>query len=122
VGPELTLETVEVGGAAVVRVGGEIDMSNASRLRESLSSLAQGPQKMVVVDLEGVSFMDSTGLGALVSARERLSSGDTAMVLVANNSRVLRLLEISGLGSAFELAPSVGVAVRSRGDDPGARG
>ncbi len=95
----------------VVAVRGEVDIATAPKLREKLVELAsQGAQK-VVVDLEGVDFLDSTGLGVLVGGLKRLRSHDGDLLLVCTQSRILKVFEITGLTKVFSIYESVDAAV-----------
>jgi anti-anti-sigma factor len=93
---ELALERHD--GTTVVTAAGEIDMATASELRECLI----GTQGRVVVDLRGVSFLDSSGIATLVTARARLleSSGD--LQLRKPQGIVRKVLEVTGLDSWIE--------------------
>ena len=65
----LTVTTAEGGAWAIVSVRGEIDVSTASSLEDALRACVASSGK-VIIDLSGVRFMDSTGLGMMVRARK----------------------------------------------------
>jgi anti-sigma B factor antagonist len=69
---ELEFDESEHDGWRVLAVRGEIDAYTSPRLREELKRLIDGGSRRLVVDLQGVEFMDSTGLGVLVSALKRI--------------------------------------------------
>jgi anti-sigma B factor antagonist len=75
---DLRIEVSHHGQWTVVEVGGEIDVATAPRLRERLISLVNDGQHQLVVSLEAVDFIDSTGLGVLISGlkRTRTHGGD----------------------------------------------
>ena len=106
--PRITLETTLA--AAIVRLTGEIDLSVAPALRDTLTELADGTRD-VVVDLTEVSFMDSTGLGALISGRELVREGGRKLVLVGVGGPVRRLFSITKLDQAFDFHPTVVAAL-----------
>jgi anti-anti-sigma factor len=91
----LTIQTDAGGDVAVVTAAGEIDISSAEafglELRRALSTGAQS----VVLDLEQVSFIDSTGLTALLAAIE--DSAGRLRVMRSLSPAVERMLEVSGL-------------------------
>jgi anti-sigma B factor antagonist len=95
----------------VVAVRGEIDIATAPKLREKLVELASQGAQMVVVDLEGVDFLDSTGLGVLIGGMKRLRGLDGDLTLVCTQPRILKVFEITGLNRAFTIHETVDAAV-----------
>ena len=95
----------------VLAVKGEVDVYTAPRLREKLVELVGQGKLKVIVDLEGVDFLDSTGLGVLVGGLKRLRSHDGDLGLVCTQPRILKVFEITGLTKVFEIHDSVDSAV-----------
>ncbi|MEP6525743.1 MAG: STAS domain-containing protein [Nocardioidaceae bacterium] len=110
---DLSLNTRTVGDRTVVEVGGEIDVYTAPKLREALIELVQGGTFNIVVDMEQVEFLDSTGLGVLVGGLKRVRSHDGSMTLVCTQERLLKIFRITGLTRVFEIHPDVDAAVAS---------
>ena len=104
---ELGLDVSEHDGTTVLAVRGEVDVYTAPRLRERLIELVSQGSHQVVVDLEGVDFLDSTGLGVLVGGLKRLRSHDGDMILVCTQPRILKVFEITGLTKVFSIHDSV---------------
>jgi anti-sigma B factor antagonist len=104
---DLGFEVDHRGGYAVLAVRGEVDVYTAPRLRERLIELVSQGSHQVVVDLEGVDFLDSTGLGVLVGGLKRLRSHDGDMILVCTQPRILKVFEITGLTKVFSIHDSV---------------
>ena len=73
---DLTLTTREEGDRTVVVVGGEIDVYTAPKLREQLVDLVNAGRYHLVIDMEAVDFLDSTGLGVLVGGLKRVRAHD----------------------------------------------
>lgn len=96
----------------VVAAGGELDLYTSERLREKLADVLELGGRHVLVDLTGVSFMDSTALGVLVRTAQAVRSSGGQMVLVADDPRVTRVIEITGLGSVFRIESSLPEAVQ----------
>ena len=95
--PEFSITVREIPGIHVVGLYGELDVATANGLVGSLVELAGST---VVVDLSGLTFMDSTGIGALVTARNRiLATGLGELVLTRPGGIVRQALEIVGLGT-----------------------
>lgn len=108
---ELRLETTERDGVAVLAVHGEVDLSSAPRLRQELVELASSDCDHAVVDLEGVEFLDSTGLGVLVSGLKRFRTKGGDLLLVCTQPRVLKVFEITGLTKVFSIHETLDSAV-----------
>jgi anti-sigma B factor antagonist len=92
--------------ACVIRVSGDIDITTAERLRSRLLELADEGHVKQVLSLEGDVFLDSAGLGALVSIRRRLQVLGGALVLAVSNELVLRLLRLTSLDKVVAIHPT----------------
>ena len=109
---DLTLnEYVAAPGRMVVEVGGEIDVYTAPRLRDALINLVDNGSYQLIIDLERVEFLDSTGLGVLVGGLKRVRAHDGGIELVCTQGRILRIFRITGLDSVFNIHKSVREAV-----------
>lgn len=98
-------------GAVVLTVTGEVDLSTAPRLREAIvEAIADGATRLVV-DLDHVEFLDSTGLGVLVGGLKRARSHDGDLALVCTQPRILKVFEITRLDSAFTIYKDVAEAL-----------
>jgi anti-sigma B factor antagonist len=105
---ELGLEIIDSPPPyTVLAVKGEVDVYSAPRLREKLVELVSQGHRHIVVDLESVDFLDSTGLGVLVGGLKRLRSHDGDLTLVCTQARILKVFEITGLTTVFRIAESV---------------
>ena len=81
----------------VLTVAGELDAHSSPLLRTKLLELVAGEDQEVVVDLAGVSFCDSTGLGVLVGAHRRMAASERTLTVQSVRPAVRHLLEVSGL-------------------------
>jgi len=108
---ELTLATRTVGDKTVVAVAGEIDVYTAPKLREQIISLVDEGQYDLVVDMSGVEFLDSTGLGVLVGGLKRVRAHDGSLALVCDEERILKIFRITGLTKVFPIHATVEQAV-----------
>jgi anti-sigma B factor antagonist len=108
---DLGLEDAERDGTTVLTVRGEVDIYTAPRLRERMIELVSQGRHQIVVDLEQVEFLDSTGLGVLVGGLKRVRSHDGDLSLVCTQSRILKVFEITGLDKVFTIHGSVDGAV-----------
>jgi anti-sigma B factor antagonist len=100
-------------GTTVIAVSGEIDVYSAPRLREALISLVDAGNYTLIVDMEGVEFLDSTGLGVLVGGLKRVRAHDGGIDLVCTQGRILRIFRITGLSRVFNIYDSVDEALAS---------
>lgn len=105
---DLTLATSEVDGRAVVQVGGEIDVYTAPKLRDRITELVSDGSYHIVIDLEGVEFLDSTGLGVLVGGLKKVRAHEGSMELVCTQERLLKIFRITGLAKVFVIRDSLG--------------
>ena len=107
---EFSVSEQTVDGLPVVSVRGEIDVYSAPALKDALSGLLDNAKPAFVVDLSDVGFLDSTGLGALVSARTTATDAGGRLAVVCDRDRILKLFRITGLDGVFEIFPSVDAA------------
>ena len=112
---DLTLNEYSVApGQTVVEVGGEIDVYTAPRLREALISLVDNGNYHLIIDLEGVEFLDSTALGVLVGGLKRVRAYDGSIDLVCTQKKIMRIFRITGLNMVFVIYDSVKEALDPR--------
>ena len=116
---ELTIATSDVPGGAVVRVAGEVDIHTAPGLSDALSRLVEDGAYHLVLDLTGVQFLDSTGLGVLVAGLKKVRAHDGSLELVCPGQRLLKLFRITGLINVFVIHDTVEAALADRGPTAG---
>ncbi|MCO5310553.1 MAG: STAS domain-containing protein [Austwickia sp.] len=108
---DLEVSVTQERGIWVVTAVGDVDVSNAAKLRDALDRVLADGESRLVVDLRGVSFMDSTGLGILVGRLKVVRARRGSMRLVCVAPRMLRVLDITGLDTVFPLHESLADAV-----------
>jgi anti-sigma B factor antagonist len=104
---DLGLDVSEQNGHAVLAVSGEVDVATVPRLREQLHALVAEGNQRIIVNLDGVDFLDSTGLGVLVGALKRVRSNDGDLFLVCTQPRIRKVFEVTGLTKVFSLFDTV---------------
>ena len=109
--PVLRVEMV--GTACVVKLGGELDLYNADKIRSALAEATADSPERVVVDLSDVEFMDSTALGVLIEARTKLANRK-GFLLAGPGLETRRALEISGLDRHFSVHETVPEALMAK--------
>lgn len=110
---DLKLEHYTKDGIDILDVGGEIDVYSAPNLRESLINLVSDGKYHIVVNMEQVDFLDSTGLGVLVGGLKRVRAHEGSLGLVCDKERILKIFRITGLTKVFAIYTSVDEAVQS---------
>ena len=107
----------------VVRAAGDIDSSTVGELTAKLSVALQAasshPARLVVVDLQAVTFFGSAGLNAVLDCHEEGAAAGTSVRVAAGNAQVLRPIEVTSLDRVFDIYPTVDDALlRSRDAQP----
>jgi anti-anti-sigma factor len=98
-------------GLTVVTTPDEIDITNAGLFREALLAAAHGSPPVVVIDMAGTEFCDSTGLNVLVRALRQAEQAGAELLLVVRASALHRMLAVSGVGELFRTYGSLAEAV-----------
>jgi anti-sigma B factor antagonist len=105
-GGELSVTVRRERGAVIAEVTGDIDISTVGGLRERLLALADGGQPLIL-DLNGVSFIDSTGLGVLVAAARRADTHGGSLHAVCSRKPTRKLLWLTGVDRRIPLTDTV---------------
>ena len=113
-GKALTIQARREPGYVVVTVAGEVDIATVAALRERLSALAAGGLPLVA-DLDQVSFIDATGLGALAGAAREAAEHGTSLHLVCAQPQTRRLFRVTGLDRQIPLAHDLAEVLRALG-------
>ncbi len=100
---DLSLETRQENDHTIIEVGGEIDVYTAPKLRECITELVDQGHRDLIIDLEKVEFMDSTGLGVLVGGLKRVRTHEGSLELVCTQERLLKIFRITGLSKVFAI-------------------
>jgi anti-sigma B factor antagonist len=109
----MTLDVRDVGGVAVVALEGDIDLQSSPAVRQQLLACFEDHTR-VVVDLSGVTYIDSSGVASLVEAFQlsRKKSGSFSLANVS--SAVMRVLSLARLDKVFAIHPSIEAAVAAQ--------
>jgi anti-sigma B factor antagonist len=100
-------------GITVVQLAGILDNQNANSVREDLKELIGSGETKLVLDLSALTFLDSTGLGALLTAAKAARAAGGDLKLGSLQADVRTILERTGFAKVLQLYPTVGHAVRS---------
>jgi anti-sigma B factor antagonist len=97
---------------AILSLTGEVEVANAAQVRDAALKLVSGGSKYLVVDLSGVEYMDSTGLGTLVGLHKRLRESGGQVLIAGAQPRVKRIFDITGLTQVFRMHEDVSAALK----------
>jgi anti-sigma B factor antagonist len=100
----MRFEAARDGAQAAVALHGDLDIEAAPELRALLTELLEAGVTALVIDVSDLEFMDSSGLGVLVSSHRRLSRYGGKLRVVGANHAVARVIEVTGLDRVFDLA------------------
>lgn len=90
----------------VIELSGIINSASSQDLRQRLNEVVEKGAKIVLIDFENVTFMDSSGLGALVLAFKSLRAANSKLVLCSINEQVRILFELTSMDKVFEIFSS----------------
>jgi anti-sigma B factor antagonist len=108
---DISVSQTSAGDVPILAVSGEVDVYSAPALKDRIGELIESGRNTLIVDLSGVAFLDSTGLGALVEARAATTDAGGSLPLVCNQERILKLFTITGLDGVFNIHSTISDAV-----------
>jgi len=99
----LTIETSQSSDGSLIRVEGEVDLYSSPELRKAILKAVPSAQGGLAIDLEGVTYIDSSGVATLVEGLRCARENGTGFSLVAPSPAVMQVLELARLDSVFEV-------------------
>ena len=109
--PKFRIETLQSGSGTTIKLTGELDSATCSELLERFEQAAAAPDfRELVIDLEEVSFIDSSGMRAIIALERRAKEGGLALALMPPPPAVTELLRVTGITDRLPLAPHANVA------------
>ena len=103
----------ETEDIAILDIEGEIDLYNAPEMKEIVKKLIDEKKLKIIVNLSKVSYIDSSGIGALISSVTAIKKGNGAMKLINVYASVKKVFELTKLTSFFEIYDSEEAAMRA---------
>lgn len=103
---DFAVRTHTIGSAKTLALGGELDLLSSPALQKALDEAADSDADLIIVDLRGLEFMDSTGLHALVNAHHRMEELGRRFALVRGGESVQRLFELTGVTDGLTIIES----------------
>ena len=106
--PVLRIDAAHQPDAYVIRMEGELDLSGSPELESALAGAEQSQADRIVVDLDGLSFIDASGLRALLGASRRSASNGSRLRLTRGRGEVARMFSLTQLDEALPFTAPVG--------------
>jgi anti-anti-sigma factor len=103
----LTVSSERRQESSVVRLEGDLDLHSNAEVRSTVEPLLEDRDGEVFLDLQGVTFLDSSGLGALVGLQKRANRTHSRMTLCGLSPQLERIFEVTNLRDAFTILPEV---------------
>jgi anti-sigma B factor antagonist len=110
VGNQLAIERSDASDHVILTATGEIDLASAPLLESEINASLDSGVGLLVIDLIGVTFLDSTGLRSLLATHTKLEEAGSKLALVVTGGPVMRLFDVTGIESALNIYPSVAAA------------
>ncbi len=101
-----------VRDVVLVTLSGDVDVSTAADARRDLHGALAASQAGMIIDMSGLTFIDSTGLGVLIGVLRRLSAHDTPLVLVVRSPNIARIFTLTRLDKVFVITDTLATARR----------
>jgi anti-sigma B factor antagonist len=102
----LTITVDNVDGVPVIRAAGELDLATVPEMRAVVNEVAERQPRAIVFDFRRIVYLDSSGLGILVSAKKRLGAYRGEVIVVTQQGSVLKALSLSGLDQIIRVYPT----------------
>lgn len=99
----LTIDIIDEGNQYIVKLLGEIDVYTASKLKNKLIPLTEHEGRLVKIDLNDISYLDSTGLGVFINAFKSAKQHNSKVKIIHVRDRVLRLFKVTGLHEIMDI-------------------
>ena len=109
---KVEIDIQDKGDYKVLVPVGDLDVYTVGSLRDALGKMIEDATPSVVVDLDGVPFMDSSGLGALMGGVRRLREAGGDLAIACTREQHLKLFTITGFGEGVSIAPTIEEAAK----------
>jgi anti-sigma B factor antagonist len=110
---DLTAQVKELNGVPIVMLSGEMDVHTSARLRDAVLALLDKGADKIVINLNNVEYVDSTGLGTMVGILKRMTEQNCKLCLVSSNPLINKVFDITGLTKIFTIKATDREAVDS---------
>lgn len=111
----LRVEQVLSGDTASITAVGEVDLATVNKLRSAITTVLAAGVRDVVLDLDEVTYIDSSGLGTMVGAHKRITASGGTLTVRCSQPRVLRLFGITGVDRVLKVERESSDSADSKG-------
>jgi anti-anti-sigma factor len=119
--PLLAIEAESQPDAYVIRITGELDLAGCPELESALQKAERAHADRIIVDLEGLTFIDSVGLATILKASRRSARDGNRLEVTRGRGQPAKMFWLTGLEKVLPLAdPSLCPSIQGAGDVPGA--
>ena len=119
--PRLAIEAESQPDAYVIRITGELDLAGCPELESALQEAERAHADRIIVDLEGLTFIDSVGLATILKASRRSARDGNRLEVTRGRGQPAKMFWLTGLEKVLPLAdPGLCPAIQGAGDAPGA--
>lgn len=109
---KIDIEVADADDYRILRPAGDLDVYTVGSLRDAIGDVIEQESPRIVVDLDSVPFMDSSGLGALMGGVRRLREAGGDLAIACTREQHLKLFTITGFGEGVSIAPTVEEAAK----------
>ena len=109
---EMSQQNFQLSG--IINLQGSVDADSAPQLKERLETMLQNREKWLLLDMSKISFMDSSGLGALVACAKKFDASGGELALVGLNQNMRKLLQITRTDRVLRVHESIEAALREK--------
>ncbi len=103
---DINIETEELGACSVINVHGDIDVYSSPKVKETINALIEKEAYKIIINLEDIRYIDSTGLGVLIGALKRVKEHGGNITVVCSNPQIKKVFTITGLVKIFGIYSS----------------
>jgi anti-anti-sigma factor len=100
---ELSIETRTANNIPIIDLRGEVDSYNSPTLRERMIGLIEAGNANLILNMRGVDYIDSTGLGTLVVGLKRATERGGGIRIICSNEQILKVFSMTGLVKVFSI-------------------
>ncbi|HEY2536357.1 MAG TPA: STAS domain-containing protein [Solirubrobacteraceae bacterium] len=115
--PYLTIEVTSASEVCTIALAGEADLSEAPNIEAALADACAGEQERIVVDLRNLTFIDSSGLRALMGGHEQCVSLGHELRIIRGPANIQRVFELSGMDDVLPFCDAELASGPSPSDD-----